>query len=388
MPERDQSKLLIYKNGTISQDTYLHLANYLPRKTFLVFNDTRVIKARILFAKSSGAVIEVFCLEPHEDINDYAVVLQKKKSVRWKCMIGGAGKWKQKYLEKNLVIDGKTITLKAELVEKLRDAYVVELSWNPGDYSFAEIIEHAGETPLPPYIKRKAEESDADRYQTVYSMAEGSVAAPTAGLHFTKRIFSSLQEKNIEAGFVTLHVGAGTFKPVKSPTMEGHEMHAEWIDVSVNFIDQLIKNISQGIFCVGTTSVRTVESLYWMGIKALLYPNDVIEKLEVKQWDVYEDDLLKNICGPEEALKALLQFMQHKKMGRLFIRTQIIIAPGYHFRIIKGIVTNFHQPGSTLLLLVAAIAGKDWEKIYEYALKNNFRFLSYGDGCLVLINEN
>jgi S-adenosylmethionine:tRNA ribosyltransferase-isomerase len=387
LPERDQSKLLIYKNGTISQDTYLHLANYLPRNTFLVFNDTRVIKARILFAKSSGAVIEIFCLEPHEDINDYAVVLQKKKSVRWKCMIGGAGKWKQKYLEKNLVIDGNTITLKAELVEKLSDAYVVELSWNPGDCSFAEIIEHAGETPLPPYIKRKAEESDADRYQTIYSMAEGSVAAPTAGLHFTERIFSSLQEKNIEAGFVTLHVGAGTFKPVKSPTMEGHEMHAEWMEVSVHFIDQLIKNISQGIFCVGTTSVRTVESLYWMGVKTALNPDVAIEDLEIKQWDVYEDDLLKNICGPEEALRALLQFIQHKKIRRLFIRTRLIIAPGYHFRIIKGMVTNFHQPKSTLLLLVAAIAGKEWQKIYEYALNNNFRFLSYGDGCLVYYDD-
>ena len=203
LEERDQSKLLIYKNGTITEDIYLNLANHLPPKTFLVFNDTKVIKARILFTKSSGAVIEIFCLEPHEEVNDYAVVLQKKKSVKWKCMIGGAGKWKQKYLEKNLMIDGNTVTLKAELVEKLRDAYIAELSWNPGDYSFAEIIEHAGETPLPPYIKRKAEESDAERYQTIYSIHEGSVAAPTAGLHFTKKYFQLYKQKKLKQ--VLLH---------------------------------------------------------------------------------------------------------------------------------------------------------------------------------------
>src|SRR5665811_144983 len=221
--ERDQSKLLIYKNGIIAEDIYLNLANHLPGKSFLVFNNTKVIKARILFTKPTGAVIEIFCLEPYETINDYAIVLQKKKSIRWKCMIGGAGKWKQKYLEKRFIINNDEVTLKAQLVEKLSDAYVVELSWNPREYSFAEVIENAGKTPLPPYIKREAEESDAKRYQTIYSIAEGSVAAPTAGLHFTKEIFSSLKEKKIDWGFVTLHVGAGTFKPVKSETMEGHE---------------------------------------------------------------------------------------------------------------------------------------------------------------------
>jgi len=383
LEERDQSKLLIYKNGTITEDIYLHLANHLPPKTFLVFNNTKVIKARILFKKSSGAVIEIFCLEPYEAVNDYAVVLQKKKSVRWKCMIGGAGKWKQKYLEKKCIIDGNEVTLKAGLIEKISDAYIVELSWNPGEYSLAEIMEHAGETPLPPYIKRKAEESDAERYQTIYSLHKGSVAAPTAGLHFTKKIFSSIKEKNIDTGFVTLHVGAGTFKPVKSVTMEGHEMHAEWIDVSTTFIEQLIKNINYRIFCVGTTSVRTVESLYWMGIKAMQHPNAAIEYLEIKQWEVYENDMANNFTNPQEALKSLLIFLQHKKTERLFIRTQIIIAPGYQFRIIKGMVTNFHQPKSTLLLLVAALTGIKWKAIYEYALNNNFRFLSYGDGCLI-----
>jgi S-adenosylmethionine:tRNA ribosyltransferase-isomerase len=381
--ERDQSKLLIYKNETISEDIYLNLSNYLPGNSFLVFNDTKVIKARILFTKSTGALIEIFCLEPYEAVNDYALVLQKKKSVQWKCMIGGAGKWKQKFLEKEITIDGNKVTLKAELVEKLSDAYVVELSWNPHEYSFAEIIERAGETPLPPYIKRKADENDVERYQTIYSKYEGSVAAPTAGLHFTKKIFSSLKEKNIDTGFVTLHVGAGTFKPVKSDTMQGHEMHAEWIDVSTTFIEALVKNIDHGIFCVGTTSVRTVESLYWMGIKAMRHPNASIENLEIKQWEVYEDDMANNFTSPGDALKSLLIFCQQKKIEKIFTRTQIIIAPGYQFRIIKGMVTNFHQPKSTLLLLVAALAGIKWKAIYEYALQNNFRFLSYGDGCLI-----
>jgi len=387
LPERDQSKLLIYKNGTVAEDIYQNIAAHLPEKSFLVFNDTKVIKARILFTKETGAVIEIFCLEPYESINDYAIVLQKKKSVRWKCMIGGAGKWKQKYLEKKFSIHNNEVTLKAELVEKLNDAYVVELSWNPAEYSFAEIIEHAGNTPLPPYIKRDASESDVERYQTIYSKYEGSVAAPTAGLHFTEKIFSSLKEKNIDTGFVTLHVGAGTFKPVKSETMQGHEMHSEWIDVSANFIEKLIQNISNNIFCVGTTSVRTIESLYWMGVKAMLNPNATIEELEIKQWEVY-DDLANNAVIAKDAVQSLLNFLHAKKTERLFARTQIIIAPGYQFKIINGMITNFHQPKSTLLLLVAAMTGEKWKYIYDYALNNNFRFLSYGDGCLIFNKNN
>ena len=387
LAERDRSKLLIYKNGNISEDIYRNIADYLPENCFLVFNDTKVIKARILFQKKTGAVIEIFCLEPHEKINDYAIILAQKNSVRWKCMIGGAGKWKEKYLEKEIQIEEEKIILKAGLVEKLNDAYVVELSWNPGNFSFAEIIDHAGETPLPPYIKRKTEESDSETYQTIYSVHEGSVAAPTAGLHFTKEIFSSLKKKNIDTGFVTLHVGAGTFKPVKSANMEGHEMHAEWIDVTSNFIEQLIQNISHGVFCVGTTSVRTLESLYWMGLKTFLDPNIEFENLKINQWEVYEDPLKNNNCNAKDALQSLLNYLKNKKTERLFIQTQIIIAPGYSFRIIKGIVTNFHQPKSTLLLLVAALIGENWKKIYEYALAHEFRFLSYGDGCLIYKND-
>ncbi len=383
LPERDQSKLLIYENGNISEDIYRNIAEHLPEKSFLVFNDTKVIKARILFQKPTGAIIEIFCLEPHEKINDYAVVLQQKKSTRWKCMIGGAGKWKEKVLKKKLAIKGETVELNAGLVERLSDAYVVELSWTPGHFCFAEIIDHAGETPLPPYIKRKAEESDAERYQSIYSHYEGSVAAPTAGLHFTERIFSSFKEKNIQKGFVTLHVGAGTFKPVKSESMEGHEMHAEWIDVSTNFIEQLIKNVSNPVFCVGTTSVRTVESLYWMGLKAFLNPEIEYEDLKINQWEVYEKPLNYSSCSAEEALRSLRNFLKKKKTNRLFIQTQIIIAPGYEWKIANGMVTNFHQPKSTLLLLVSAMIGDRWKEMYEYALKNNFRFLSYGDGCLI-----
>ena len=383
LPQRDQSKLLIYENGNISEDIYRNIADHLPGNSFLVFNDTKVIKARILFQKISGAIIEIFCLEPYEKINDYAVVLQQKKSTKWKCMIGGAGKWKEKFLEKNVFISGEEITLRAALIEKLSDAFVVELSWNPVEYSFAEIMEHAGEMPLPPYIKRKAEESDAEKYQTIYSHYEGSVAAPTAGLHFTDEIFSSFKNKNIKTGFVTLHVGAGTFKPVKAETMEGHEMHAEWIDVSTKFIEKLIENISNDIFCVGTTSVRTVESLYWMGLKTFLNPGIEFEKLKINQWEVYERPLQNNLCSASDALKSLINFLQKKKTDRLFIQTQIIIAPGYEFKIANGMITNFHQPKSTLLLLVSAMIGEKWKKMYEYALENDFRFLSYGDGCLI-----
>jgi len=383
LTQRDSSKLLIYKNEKVSEDVYRNLAEYLPPNSFLVFNDTKVIKARILFQKPTGGVIEIFCLEPHEKISDYAVVLQQQNSSRWKCMIGGAGKWKEKFLLKKFLIDGKEITLKASLVEKLSDAYVVELSWNPGSYSLAEIMEHSGQTPLPPYIKRKAEESDAEKYQTIYSHYEGSVAAPTAGLHFTKEIFSSLKNKNIQTGFVTLHVGAGTFKPVKAEKMEGHEMHAEWIDVSAAFIEQLINNISQQVFCVGTTSVRTLESLYWMGMKAFLHPEIEFEKLKINQWEVYEDALSKTKLSAKDSLTALSDYLMSKNLKRLFVQTQIIIAPGYEFKITKGIITNFHQPKSTLLLLVSALIGENWKKIYEYALSHDFRFLSYGDGCLI-----
>ena len=266
-----------------------NIADHLSSNSLVVFNNTKVIKARLLFQKTSGAFIEIFCLEPYEESHDYAVVLQQTENIKWKCMIGGASKWKQKLLEKKLNINEKEVTLTAILIEKLPDAYVVELRWNPGNYSFAEILEHAGDTPLPPYIKRKAEETDTSRYQTIYSKPEGSVAAPTAGLHFTPHIFKTLEQKEIGVSFTTLHVSAGTFKPVKAEKMEDHEMHAEWMEISLEFIEKLFTNISGKIICVGTTSVRTVESIYWMGMKAHINPDIGINDLPVKQWEVYDD---------------------------------------------------------------------------------------------------
>ncbi len=387
LENRSQSKLLIYEGGNITEDIYQNIAAYLPKNSFLVFNDTKVIKARILFQKITGAVIEIFCLEPHEAIQDYAIILHQIKSVRWKCMIGGAGKWKEKFLEKSFLVDEQKVTLKAELVEKLSDAYVVEFTWDPGDISFAEIIDKAGNTPLPPYIKRKAEESDTQKYQTIYSAHAGSVAAPTAGLHFTKEIFESFKAKEIHTGFVTLHVGAGTFKPVKAERMEDHIMHAEWIDVSSGFLKKLVYNLNNDIICVGTTSVRTIESLYWMGLKTLINPSITLEDLSLHQWDVYEDEFENTEASAQSCINALLAYLSDKKMERLFIQTQIIIAPGYEFKIAKGMVTNFHQPKSTLLLLVSAMIGQNWKKVYEYALAHDFRFLSYGDGCLIRLKK-
>ncbi|MEO6818591.1 MAG: S-adenosylmethionine:tRNA ribosyltransferase-isomerase [Ginsengibacter sp.] len=380
---RSQSKLLIFKNGQISEDIYLRIADHITENSFLVFNDTRVIKARILFKKSTGSIIEIFCLEPKEKINDYAVILQQKNSTRWKCMIGGAGKWKEKFLQKTVEINGESVELKAAIVEKLNESYVVELTWDPGDYSFAEIIDHAGNIPLPPYIKRKAEESDAEKYQTIYSAHDGSVAAPTAGLHFTQQIFDSFKERNIHKDFVTLHVGAGTFKPVKADRMEDHEMHAEWIDVSIDFLKHLLKEIPNGVYCVGTTSVRTTESLYHMGLKTIINPDIDLNDLIIRQWEVYDEPFTNQMYSPEDCINSLLQYLKRNYLERLFVQTQIIIAPGYQFRIVRGMITNFHQPKSTLLLLVAAMIGQDWKKVYDHALTHDFRFLSYGDGCLI-----
>ncbi len=383
LEKRDQSKLLIYKEGEIKEDTYKNISDHLPSNSLLIFNNTKVIPARILFKKETGGTIEIFCLEPFEENTEYTTMMSKTGSAKWKCMIGGASKWKEGGLIKKIKIRNEEVEFTATLKQKLADAYLTDFSWQPSHYSFSEIIEQAGEIPLPPYIKRDVEEDDKERYQTIYAEHKGSVAAPTAGLHFTHEVFSSFENKNIEKAFVTLHVGAGTFKPVKSETMQQHEMHAEWMEVSTEFIELMLKNIKREIICIGTTSVRTIESLYWMGVKTILDPNQPVNELAVKQWEVYEKDLLEYKCDPEKSLTSLLQFLQKKKLTKLFIQTQIIITPGYRFKLTRGLVTNFHQPKSTLLLLIAAIARKDWKRIYEYALKNEFRFLSYGDGCLI-----
>lgn len=384
LEERDASRLLIYREGQIQESIYRQIADYLPGGALMVFNDTRVINARLRFQKSTGGVIEVFCLEPYEAINDYAVVMNQRGSARWKCMIGGASKWKQGELQKTIRIGETEVLLTVRLIEKQTDAWVAQFSWTPDHFSFAEIVQSAGEVPLPPYIKREQQRTDASRYQTIYAQPEGSVAAPTAGLHFTDSIFTALEQKHIDKTFVTLHVGAGTFKPVKAATMQGHEMHAEWMSVTTATLEQFIARVDEGIIAVGTTSLRTLESLYWLGVKASLDPDS--PALNINQWDAYDTALNNAGLSAQAALHALLQWLQQRNLEQLFTPTQLLIVPGYRFRIAKAIITNFHQPESTLLLLVAAAVGNDWRMIYDYALNNGFRFLSYGDGSLLYFN--
>jgi S-adenosylmethionine:tRNA ribosyltransferase-isomerase len=384
LEERDASRLLIYKDGNIQEDRYKNIANYLPAQSMLVFNNTRVINARLRFQKAGGAKIEIFCLEPAGPITEYSTVMNQRGFSKWKAFIGGAAKWKEPFLEKQLTINNRSVLLKAKLEEKIPDAYIVSFSWEPAEISFAEVLESTGDIPLPPYIKRTTNKEDENRYQTIYAQHNGSVAAPTAGLHFTEHIFSELSNKNISREYITLHVGAGTFKPVKADKMEDHEMHAEWIDVSLSSIKNLLNQ--EMIIAVGTTSLRTLESLYWLGIKVSLNPG--IEIPALQQWDVYESPLSGTVMTCDEALSNLIKWMEHKKLERLFTQTQLLITPGYRFRVAKALITNFHQPQSTLLLLVAAAIGNNWKDIYQYALNNDFRFLSYGDGNLLFMAES
>lgn len=381
LPDRDASKLLVYTNGEIQEDIYRNISQYMPEDSLLILNNTRVVEARLLFRKPTGGVIEIFCLEPHAQYADITTAMSQRKKVWWHCLIGGASKWKPgQVLEKP--IDGGT--LQARYLEKLSDTFIIELSWQPEELSFAELLHRAGVMPLPPYIKRNAESSDAERYQTIYARAEGSVAAPTAGLHFTDRVFAAMDEKNIQRTQVTLHVSAGTFKPVKSETMAGHEMHAEFFEVNMESIQQILNYLHKHITVTGTTSLRTVESLYWLGVKILLQPDLPEEQWTVHQWDAYE--LGKENVPVQNALQALMEKLRQVGTDRVIARTHLLIAPGYTFKIPRALVTNLHQPQSTLLLLVAAWVGEDWRKIYRYALDNDFRFLSYGDGCLLFRN--
>ncbi len=387
LAERDASKLLIWDKGKISEDIFRNITNHIPENSLFVFNNTKVVEARLLFKKLTGGVIEIFCLEPHEQYADITTAMQQRGKVMWQCLVGGASKWKHgQVLEKKIRLAEKDILLKASYTEKRTGSFIIELSWSPAALSFAEILHHTGAIPLPPYLKRAAEESDTERYQTVYANIDGSVAAPTAGLHFTENIFSRLKEKNIQTDFVTLYVGAGTFKPVKTETMQEHDMHAEWIDVSKATIENILKNLDNNIVAVGTTSLRTIESLYWMGVKSQKSGVGSGESIRLLQWEAYE--LSQKNIPVKDALQFLLDWMSKNKLERLVTKTQILIAPGYQFKIVKGLVTNFHQPQSTLLLLVAALIGNNWRKAYDYALENDFRFLSYGDGCLLWKQEN
>ena len=380
---RDESRLLVYQEGTITEDRYKHVAQHLAEKSLLVFNNTKVIEARLIFRKSTGTPIELFCLEPAEHYADITTAMLSKRQVAWKCLVGGAKKWKEETLTKTIHTPHTEFVLTARKKEKRNDHFLIEFSWNDEAHSFAEVLHLAGAIPLPPYLNRDADDSDTERYQTIYARHNGSVAAPTAGLHFTERIFKTLAAKNIDTGFVTLHVGAGTFKPVKAATMEEHDMHAEYIEVSQELITNIIGHLSAGIVAVGTTSLRTIESLYWLGVKTILQPGINSKELYLTQWEPYE--LPATNISTADALQGLLQWMDIAQLQVLVTKTQIIMAPGYTLKIADTLITNFHQPQSTLLLLVASIIGDDWQKIYRYAVDNNFRFLSYGDGCLIRI---
>lgn len=382
LAERDTSKLLIYNHGEVSEDVFTSLPKYLPSGALMVFNNTKVIQARLHFRKAStdgvlGALIEVFCLEPAMP-NDYQMNFSQRGSVQWYCLVGNLKKWKEGKLYREITMpDGTTITLSCERRGLHGTSHLVEFAWN-GDYTWAELLDAVGELPIPPYLNRATQESDKTTYQTVYSKIKGSVAAPTAGLHFTERVLQALDEAGIDREELTLHVGAGTFKPVKSEEIGDHDMHTEHIAVHRRTIEKLLRHQGEAI-AVGTTSVRTLESLYYMGLLAMQGKDD----LHVPQWMPYE---CSDVAAPHStaALSALLAYMDERQLDVLHSSTQIIIAPGYEYHIVRRMVTNFHQPQSTLLLLVSAFLKGDWRKVYDYALGHDFRFLSYGDSSLLI----
>lgn len=378
LDERDASKLLIFKDKNIKENTYRHISNYIPADSLILFNNTKVIPARLNFQRATGANIEIFCLEPVGELT--SGMLQKGESL-WVCMVGNAKKWKD---DEILSLNIGDITLTAQIEMRSREGLHVRFKWQPADLSFAEILQSFGQVPLPPYLNRDADAEDRERYQTIYARFDGSVAAPTAGLHFTDRVFEDFKAKNIENQYVTLHVGSGTFKPVKAETIGNHDMHAEYFDVSLKTIEILRGYIlaKKNVIAVGTTTLRTLESTFLMGCKLVINDNLTLQDLEIKQWDAYNPDF--EDISPEKSLEALAQWIQKQPQNdRIVAKTQLLIAPPYRVRIADAIVTNFHQPQSTLLLLVAAMIGDDWRKIYDYALKNDFRFLSYGDGSIL-----
>ncbi|MEN9459611.1 MAG: hypothetical protein RL135_2234 [Bacteroidota bacterium] len=415
LEQRDQSKLLVWGSGPIRENTYANIADEIPAESLLVFNNTKVVEARLLFQKPTGGLIELFCLEPADQYEDITTAMLQKGSVQWKCLVGGAKKWKEGSVQLSVAAPsgsgaagsgGGGLRIEATKVATLPDCFLIEFRWEPAGLSFAEVLHLAGDIPLPPYLNRATEEADKERYQTIYAKHDGSVAAPTAGLHFTESVFSKLSEKNILKAYVTLHVGAGTFKPVKAEQMKDHEMHAEFIDVTLETIEQLLSHVEKGIIAVGTTSLRTLESLYWIGLKTIRNPHIGADNLHVTQWEPYaaageiaenksaQKNILKEytnageivLPSATESLQSLLQWMQKNNASRIITKTQIIIAPGYSFKIIRALITNFHQPQSTLLLLVSAIVGENWKKIYQYALDNEYRFLSYGDGSILFVH--
>ena len=376
LEERDKSKLLVYKNAKITDDQFYNLPQHLQPGTTVVLNNTRVIEARILFQKQTGGVIEIFCLEPYQQSIEQA--MQQKEKAVWKCLIGGASKWKTGQILQKSFSSSDQFHLFAKYIDKKEDYFLIGFEWQPSQLSFVEVLHATGAIPLPPYIKRSAEKMDSERYQTVFSKHEGSVAAPTAALHFTQKTFEELKVKNVRVDYVTLHVGAGTFKPVKTETIAAHQMHSEPFAVKKELIERLIT--SEKIVAVGTTSLRTLESLYWLGLKIKQTATD---EFELGQWEAYELDQQYGNVSYKESLQNLLSWMKTHDANEIHCKTSLIIVPGYQFKIPAGLITNFHQPQSTLLLLIAAFIGEDWKKVYQHALNNDYRFLSYGDSSLL-----
>jgi S-adenosylmethionine:tRNA ribosyltransferase-isomerase len=377
--QRDHSKLLVYRHGEVGEDTFYNITKYLPEGALMIFNNTKVIQARLHFRKETGALIEVFLLEPAEP-TDYELMFQQTERCSWLCLVGNLKKWKEGTLRRTFEVKGRQLTLSAERKHEQGTSHWIELTWDNPDVSFAEILEAVGELPIPPYLNRKTEEGDKTTYQTVYSKIKGSVAAPTAGLHFTNDVLQSIDAHGVEREELTLHVGAGTFKPVKSEEIEGHSMHTEYISVRRQTLQKLIAHGGAAI-AVGTTSVRTLESLYYMGCKLAQNPDLSEQQLHVNQWEPYETTPTLTAV---EALQNVLDYLVRNDLPVLHSSTQIIIAPGYEYKIVKILVTNFHQPQSTLLLLVSAFVKGDWRKIYDYALSHDFRFLSYGDSSILI----
>lgn len=377
--QRDHSKLLIYDKGKVSEDVFYNITDYLPKGSLMIFNNTRVIKARIHFRKETGAIIEVFLLEPAEPA-DYEQMFQTNGSCSWLCLVGNLKKWKEGALKRVFDIKGTQVTLTATYRQEHGTSHWIDFVWDNKDITFADILENVGELPIPPYLKRDTQESDKVTYQTVYSKIKGSVAAPTAGLHFTEDVLKAIDDKGIEREELTLHVGAGTFKPVKSEEIAGHNMHTEYICVLKSTLKKLIEHNACAV-AVGTTSVRTLESLYYVGVRLSKNPDLKEEQLHIDQWEPYET---QTDLSPVEALQNIVDYLDRNGQNSFHGSTQIIIAPGYEYKIVKMLVTNFHQPQSTLLLLVSAFVHGDWKTIYDYALSHDFRFLSYGDSSLLI----
>jgi len=381
LANRDQSRLLVYRNGHTTDRHFYDLPNELPNDSLLVFNDTKVVRARLLAQKPTGGVVELFCLEPVAPHRAMELAMQQTDACVWKCLVGNGKRWKSGPVQLEFTANGQQALLMAERVEAGEGYSLIAFRWTPAALPFAEVLRAAGHLPLPPYLNRPDTEVDAVRYQTVYAAHEGAVAAPTAGLHFSDAVLAELRNRGVATAHVTLHVGAGTFQPVKAAQMADHPMHGEAISVTRATIEQLLQHRPRPVLAVGTTSLRTLESLYWLGVQLVRAPTPSPTGLHLTQWEPYQPGLTVTL---EEALGALLTYLDQQATTVLHATTQLLIAPGYAFRLAQGLITNFHQPESTLLLLVAALVGPDWRHLYDHALAHDYRFLSYGDSSLLL----